>query len=273
MICIYRVVIVPSSATMTRVVAWHPGAAPLDLPPPTTPLREPLQDYLRPRRRFSQQEESHQHALRIGGHAQGRRRRLSHQEEQQYVRDLAYPRLNLQKEQPFSRSREAYLRPCEQEEDDLQFSRSRESYLRAPPSDDQYFVRDSLLRSSHQEQQHFSRSRDTHLRASHHAPRRSRSALALRPPPELHARDFRETLGPCGGLGRERGSGGREGGGELSVGEALSGPQVPFRFCPALAAVHIPRASLRVPRKQRYVVQSGSSSVARSSLLRHSFVS
>lgn len=145
-------------STMTPVVAYDRGASYLDLQP--SPLREPLQDYFRPRR--------HE------GHGPPRRR--------SYQDDTS-----------------------------------------------NYFVRSG--RSSAR---------------SHHPPRRAKSSVALRPSEFLRARDFRETLHPCG----------RDGGGDdswawepMSVREALDGPQVPFRFCPSLAACHIPRASVRIPRK------------------------
>ncbi|XP_071549486.1 uncharacterized protein siz isoform X7 [Panulirus ornatus] len=145
-------------STMTPVVAYDRGASYLDLQP--SPLREPLQDYFRPRR--------HE------GHGPPRRR--------SYQDDAS-----------------------------------------------NYFVRSG--RSSSR---------------SHNPPRRAKSSVALRPSEFLRARDFRETLNPCG----------RDGGGDdswawepMSVREALDGPQVPFRFCPSLAACHIPRASVRIPRK------------------------
>lgn len=85
-------------------------------------------------------------------------------------------------------------------------------------------------------------------------PRRTQSAVALRPPEFLRARDFRETLSPCGRDGRDVEGWAWE---PRTVREALQGPNVPFRFCPTLAACHIPRASVRVSRKQHRYAGGG----------------
>ncbi|XP_042221394.1 uncharacterized protein LOC121865899 [Homarus americanus] len=86
---------------------------------------------------------------------------------------------------------------------------------------------------------------------SHDPPRRAKSSVALRPSEFLRARDFRETLNSCGREGDD--SWAWE---PFSVREALEGPHVPFRFCPSLAACHIPRASVRISRKSssRYTI-------------------
>ena len=98
-------------------------------------------------------------------------------------------------------------------------------------------------RRSHQEEQTSYLVRSGHLTEP---PRRTKSAVALRPPEFLRARDFRETLSPCGRDGRDADGWAWE---PFSMREALQEPHVPFRFCPTLAACHIPRASVRVPRK------------------------
>lgn len=139
-----------------------------------------------------------------------------------YERGASYPDL---KGPPLREPLQDYLRPSRDSHNEGYGPSRRRSYQ---DESAQYFVRAS--RSSGR---------------PHDPPRRTKSSAAIRPSEFLRSRDFRETLSPCG-----RDDGGASWAWEpMSVREALQGPQVPFRFCPSLAACHIPRASVRIPRK------------------------